>query len=173
MTDYGATATLDRKGRVILPPDLMATDRPDPDAPNRTVRGVQRVDVLADMFGANPRLWAKDDRRRYWAAELFRDDWELGEEGANPEMGDRDPTLRQKGGSTYCMTDARIAARTRLREAQAAIPSKSASMVRQVVIEATPVKKCRNYSGRKHSAMRHALMVGLDALAGHYEGMGR
>lgn len=173
MTDYGATATLDRKGRVILPPDLMATDRPDPDAPNRTVRGVQRVDYLARIIGPDRRQWTAQDRLRFWAAELYRDDHAIGEDGANPNPADSLPTFREGSPNGYTPTQLRVDALARLRGATACLPLVSRAVVRDVVLRAVPMGKVVERSGRRHSAVRHALMVGLDALAGHYEGMGR
>lgn len=172
MTDYGATATLDRKGRVILPPDLMATDRPDPDAPNRTVRGVQRVDYLARIIGPDRRQWTAQDRLRFWAAELYRDDWAIGEDGAR-HTGDTLPSLRTGGPGGYGPPDGRVDALTRLRDALEALPLKSRMVVRHVVILGRPMTKVEGHSGRSHAALRSSLMAGLDALAVHYEGMGR
>ena len=70
MTDYGAQSTIDRKGRVTLPPDLIAIDRPDPENPNRTVRGVQRVDYLARIIGPDRRQW--DSRFFAWSIRWCR-----------------------------------------------------------------------------------------------------
>ena len=173
MTDYGATATLDRKGRVILPPDLVATERPDPDAPNRTVRGVQRVDYLARIIGPDRRQWTAQDRLRFWAAELYRDDHAIGEDGANPNPADSLPTLRQGGPGAYGPTDGRVDALGRLRAATAVLPVVSVVVVRDVVLRAIPMGKVVARSGKRHSAVRHSLMVGLDALAVHYEKNGR
>lgn len=172
MTDYGATATLDRKGRVILPPDLMVEYRPDPDAPNRTVRGVKRDDPLVRLFGANRKAWSDVDRLRYWAAELYRDDWAIGEDGAR-HTGDTLPSLRTGGPGGYGPPDGRVDALTRLRDALEALPLKSRMVVRHVVILGRPMTKVEGHSGRSHAALRSSLMAGLDALAVHYEGMGR
>lgn len=173
MTDYGATATLDRKGRITLPPDLIAIDRPDPDAPNRTVRGVQRVDYLARIIGPDRRQWSAQDRLRFWAAELYRDDYAVGEDGANPNPADSLPTLRKGTPGGYVPTDARVDAIGRLRAATAVLPLVSLVVVRDVVLRAVPMGKVVERSGKRHAAVRHSLMVGLDALAGHYEGCGR
>jgi hypothetical protein len=173
MTDYGALATRDRKGRIILPPDLMATDRPDPDAPNRTVRGVQRVDYLARILGPDRRQWTAQDRLRFWAAELYRDDHAIGEDGANPNPSDSLPTLRQGGPGGYGPTDGRVDALGRLRAATAVLPLVSVVVVRDVVLRAIPMGKVVARSGKRHASVRHSLMVGLDALAVHYEAVGR
>lgn len=173
MTDYGATATIDRKGRVTLPPDLIAVDRPDPENPNRTVRGVQRVDYLARIIGPDRRQWDSQDRLRYWAAELYRDDHAIGEDGANPNPSDSLPTLRQGGPGAYGPTDGRVDALGRLRAATAVLPLVSVVVVRDVVLRAVPMGKVVARSGKRHSAVRQALMVGLDALAAHYEKNGR
>lgn len=174
MTDYGATATLDRKGRVILPPDLVATDRPDPDVPNRTVRGVQRVDYLARIIGPDRRQWTAQDRLRFWAAELYRDDHAIGEDGANPNPADSLPTLRQGSPGGYGPTDARIDAIGRLRAATAVLDAPlSRVVVGDVVLRAVPMHKVVARLGKRRPAVRHALMVGLDALASHYEKIGR
>lgn len=171
MTDYGATATLDRKGRVILPPDLVATERPDPDAPNRTVRGVQRVDYLARIIGPDRRQWDSQDRLRYWAAELYRNDTALAG-GATPDPKEREPGTDRAPGD-YSRFDGQIDAISRQRAATAVLPVVSVVVVRDVVLRAIPMGKVVARSGKRHSAMRHSLMVGLDALAVHYEGMGR
>lgn len=174
MTDYGATATLDRKGRVILPPDLVATDRPDPDAPNRTVRGVQRVDYLARIIGPDRRQWTAQDRLRFWAAELYRDDHAIGEDGANPNPSDSLPTLRQGGPGGYGPTDGRVDALGRLRAATAALDAPlSRVVVRDVVVRGIPLHKLVARLGKRRPAVRQALMVGLDALTLHYEKNGR
>lgn len=174
MTDYGATATIDRKGRVTLPPDLIATDRPDPENPNRTVRGVQRVDYLARIIGPDRRQWDSQDRLRYWAAELYRDDHAIGEDGANPNPADSLPSLRQGGPGAYGPTDGRVDALGRLRAATAVLDAPlSRVVVGDVVLRAIPMHKVVARLGKRHSAVRHSLMAGLDALAVHYEGMGR
>ena len=173
MTDYGATATLDRKGRPSLPPSLMMEDRPDPDMPNRTVRGARRTDCLAVILGPNRAGWDAETQRRYWAAELYRDDLEIGEDGANPNAGNADPTLRQGSPSSYALADVQADALARLRDARTALPVVAWVVFRDVVRGNKPLVKVHGYSGRRHSAIRNALMVGLDALAVHYEGMGR
>lgn len=173
MTDYGAQSTIDRKGRVILPPHLIAIDRPDPENPNRTVRGVQRVDYLARIIGPDRRQWNSQDRLRYWAAELYRDDHAIGEDGADPSPSDSLPTLRQGGPGGYGPTDGRVDALGRLRAATAVLPLVSRVVVRDVVLRAIPMGKVVARSGKRHSAVRHSLMVGLDALAVHYEECGR
>lgn len=173
MTDYGATATLDRKGRVILAPGLMVEDRADPDNPNRTVRGAHRVDHLARILGPNRKDWSAQDRLRYWGAELYRDDHAIGEDGANPNPADSLATLRQGSPGDYGPTDGRVDALGRLRAATEALPLVSRVVVRDVVLRGMPMRKVLERSGKRHASVRHSLMVGLDALAVHYEGMGR
>lgn len=173
MTDYGATATIDRKGRVVLPPSLVMEDRVDPDNPNRTVRGAHRVDTVAAIFGANRKSWDAQNRHRYWAAELFRDDYEIGDQGGNPRMDDAGPRTARSGPSCYGPPDVRIDAIGRYRAACEALPLVSRVVVRQVVLDGMPLRKAVAWAGRRHSAVRHSLMVGLDALVVHYEGCGR
>lgn len=171
MTDYGATATLDRKGRVILPPDLVATERPDPDAPNRTVRGVQRVDYLARIIGPDRRQWDSQDRLRYWAAELYRNDTALAE-GATPDPKEREPGTDRAPGD-YSRIDGQIDAISRQRAATASLPLVSRVVVRDVVVRGIPLHKLVARLGKRRPAVRQALMVGLDALTLHYEKNGR
>lgn len=173
MTDYGATATLDRKGRPVLHPSLAMEDRPDPDNPNRTVRGAHRVDHLARILGPNRKDWSAQDRLRYWGAELYRDDHAIGEDGANPWMDDAGHRTAQGSHSSYGPPDVRVDALGRLRAATEALPLVSRVVVRDVVLRGMPMRKVLERSGKRHSAVRASLMAGLDALAVHYEGMGR
>jgi hypothetical protein len=176
MTDYGALSTRDTKGRVTLPARLMLEDRPDPDAPNRTVRGARYVDHLARTIGADRKRWSDTDRLRYWAAELYRDDWAIGEDGASPNTGETLPSLRTGAPGSYGPPDGRVDALARLRGARMAldaVPVTCRVAVFRVVIRNWKLQSVPGYSGRSHGALRDALMTGLDALAGHYEGMGR
>lgn len=172
MTDYGALATRDPKGRVSLPAGLMVEDRPDPDAPNRTVRGVKRDDPLVRLFGANRKAWSDVDRLRYWAAELYREDVAISD-GARPDRPASWEERIDHASASYGPAKYQIDGETRRREAYAIVPSKARPVFDWVVVRCAPLVKMQGHSGRSHAALRSSLMAGLDALAVHYEGCGR
>lgn len=169
MTDYGPLSTIDRKGRVTLPPDLIIHDRPDPQNPNRTVRGGHRVDRVAEVLGGERKAWQQENRLRYWAAEIYRTDMALAG-GASPDPRDHEPGS-ERVSSDYSRLDGQIDAIGRHRAAYEAIPVRSRPVVVHVVHRGW--KLSAYASGRGYAVARVALMVGLDALARHYEGMGR
>lgn len=169
MTDYGALSTIDRKGRVSLPPELLIHERPDPQNPNRTVRGGHRVDRVAEVLGGERKNWRQEDRLRYWAVEIYRTDMALAD-GASPDPKDQEPG-KHRVSSDYSRFDGQIDAIGRHRRAYEAIPVRSRPVLVHVVHKGW--KLSAYAKGRGYALARVALMVGLDALAVHYEGCGR
>lgn len=160
-TDYGpAVARVGARlvetgvgGRVEI------ADRPDPDAPKRTIRGARRYDPVRS---ACVPAWMQA------AAERFRDDVALAD-----GVRDGERVHVSSSGSAHGPAAAQIDAQTRAREAFQAIRdgecgAEAADAVRCMVLAGVPIEGYEAGRRLRRGEGRARLTVGLVRLAAHY-----
>ena len=129
MTDYGPAVTRTKRGDLHMLPgaaEVEIVDRPDPDAPQRTVRGARRYDGLDEL-----RRRGSISEAELVAAERFRTDCAQAEGARGGRDGGGSSGFNPSG---YGPSDAQIDAVTRARLAWQAIGLTSCGVMLWVVL---------------------------------------
>lgn len=154
--------------RELRPADLQREDRPDPDAPKRTVRGARRRDGLRDMYEAD--RTRPEERRRitdaHWhAAEAFRSDLAVASGARPPRAAVR---VQGAGEAGYGPTERQVDATTRARGAHQAVGLIHAGVLSWVVISGGSLRDYETCKGIRHGRGTDMLVAALDRLADYY-----
>ena len=164
ITDYGPAVTRDDRGAIHVlrgAAEIEIVDRPDPDAPQRTVRGARRYDALDDM-----RRRGSISESELVAAERFRTDCAqaAGARGGFDGAGGRTGF----NPSSYGPSDAQIDAQTRARKAWQAIGMTASGVMAWVLLGNASLRSYVAGNNVSKGAASKSLRDGLARLADHY-----
>lgn len=143
--DFGPRVVLQRGERV-------RHERPDIDAPNRTVLGVRRRCILYDMAGPRPTdAW----RARVEAARIYAEAVEIADGGRDGPCSA--PEVRVDAGiASYGPGDRQIAAAALVRRATGAMGMTGTQVINAIVLRGCSLEEARRI-----------VLVGRDAIGGY------
>lgn len=170
MSDYGPSLKLTKKGANVRwggASEVEIADAPDIDAPNRIVRRARRIDPLTRILGQgniDPKRWADIDRRRYAAAEQYRDDAVI---ASGASIG-RDNMGIRAGNAGYGPGDTQVAALARMRAVYGLMTADNRHVLARLVLGQMDAREYARARQCRDGTVRPRLLVALDRLLDHY-----